>query len=260
MIKSIFIITCSLAAIVLTGCGNNNESSDTNNTIATTDSLVFTMDSIYRKGSGGTANEAEASIIYPNIATKGPLADSIQQYLRWAFRGANTARAGLDSFMREYESYANDMKLIGSEPHGWYYHAKANVYNAYKGLFTLSLSLEEYSGGAHGNYVTQIYLFDNKGKNLTWNDVIVPDGEKRLSPILQTYIAQHLELPPNTKVSDMGLLIIGETIPLSQYFRLSPAGLAVVYNPYEIAAYAVGSINFTIPYSQLKGILKPEYL
>ncbi|HAI82650.1 MAG TPA: hypothetical protein DCL43_03200, partial [Chitinophagaceae bacterium] len=79
MIKSIFIITCSLAAIVLTGCGNNNESSDTNNTVASTDSLVFTMDSIYRKGSGGTANEAEASIIYPNIATKGPLADSIQQ-------------------------------------------------------------------------------------------------------------------------------------------------------------------------------------
>ena len=57
------------------------------------------------------------------------------------------------------------------------------------------------------------------------------------------------------------------TSPLSRRARWARAGgtsrttgLAVFAAPEEIAPYAVGSVVFVIPYSELDGLLKPEYL
>jgi hypothetical protein len=38
----------------------------------------------------------------------------------------------------------------------------------------------------------------------------------------------------------------------------TPEGVHFFYNPYEIAAYARGPIELTIPYEELKGIIRKE--
>ncbi|HMX99739.1 MAG TPA: DUF3298 domain-containing protein [Agitococcus sp.] len=41
---------------------------------------------------------------------------------------------------------------------------------------------------------------------------------------------------------------------------LGEKGIIVKYQAYAIAAYAFGQPEFVVPYEQLKGIVKPEFL
>lgn len=50
--------------------------------------------------------------------------------------------------------------------------------------------------------------------------------------------------------NDVNYLPLPETPPY-----LTEKGMAFIYQPYEIAPYAVGSISFTIPYENLKPFL-----
>ena len=47
---------------------------------------------------------------------------------------------------------------------------------------------------------------------------------------------------------------------LSENYYLGKDGLILQYAEYEIGPYVVGLPRLTIPYSQLQGILKKEYL
>lgn len=61
-------------------------------------------------------------------------------------------------------------------------------------------------------------------------------------------------LPTSTAMS------IKDELPLPASFALTRQGLLMAYDYYEIASYADGVISYTIPYSKLKGILKPEFI
>ena len=138
-------------------------------------------------------------------------------------------------------------------------HNKHHILPVYKDLYTLSMFAYEYSGGAHGNYGTQLYQFTQAGNRLSWKDILLPDAEKAIQPLLQKAIAQHLEIPTTTPVAEMGLFIQNNTIPLAYSFALTEKGLRLIYNPYEIASYAVGMIDITIPYAALSNVVKTEY-
>ena len=45
----------------------------------------------------------------------------------------------------------------------------------------------------------------------------------------------------------------------NESFYLSDNGLVIYYQPYELSYYSRGFVEFTIPYSDLYGYLKPEY-
>lgn len=249
-------ITCMLALPLFVACGN--QSAEETSTTFAKDSLTYTMDSVgIRKGytSGDTA---EASIVYPIITTESALADTLRHYIQQNFRGAATAKAGLDSFIHEYESFAKEMEGVGPA-HGWAYQSKTILLPVYKDLYTLSSFSYEYSGGAHGNYGTSLIVFNKQGNKLTWNDVLQPKAEKALQPLLQKAIALHLQLPVTAAVSALGLLIDGNTIPLSASFALTDKGLRLIYTPYEIAPYSAGEIDIIIPYAELSNVVKKEY-
>jgi hypothetical protein len=216
------------------------------------------MDSVGIRKGYSSGDTAEASIVYPIITTQSALADTLRHYIQQNFRGAATAKAGLDSFIHEYESFAKEMEGVGPA-HGWAYQSKTTLLPVYKDLYTLSTFTYEYSGGAHGNYGTALFVFNKQGTKLSWNDILLPNGEEALQPLLQKAIALHLQLPTTTAVSALGLLIDGNTIPLSGSFALTDKGLRLIYTPYEIAPYSAGEIDIIIPYAELSNVLKKDY-
>ena len=250
------ILASILLLSLLSACGNKQQN-ETEKSAA--DSLSYTMDSVgIRKGypSGDTA---EASIVYPVIQGQSPLADTLRHYVQQNFRNATSAKAGLDSFIQEYESFAKEMEGIGPA-HGWAYQSKSTILPPYKSMYTLSSFAYEYTGGAHGNYGTVLRTFNQQGLTIHWKDILLANGESALQPILQQSIAQHLSLPASTPVAELGLLIEGNVIPLPQSFALTEKGLRLVYTPYEIAPYAVGEIDIIIAYKDLQAVIKQEYL
>lgn len=47
---------------------------------------------------------------------------------------------------------------------------------------------------------------------------------------------------------------------MNDNFALTKEGIKFIFNPYEIAPYAMGQQEFTIPYSALQAIAKPNGL
>lgn len=118
-------------------------------------------------------------------------------------------------------------------------------------LVTFSLFNNSYSGGAHNNFNTEYTVFDltNK-KKLTLNDVLKPVAKAKVLELLKSNNQSDL----TEYQTDLAAL------ELSENFYFGQSGLVFVYAPYEIAPWVFGMPELSVPYSELKDLIKPEYM
>ena len=117
--------------------------------------------------------------------------------------------------------------------------------------------VSDYSGGAHGNYVSTFLRLDLKNHvSLGLYDIINPSDTTKLLSVLQEHAAISLNLKSNESLSDY---LFEDKVPLTPNCYFSETGITFVYNPYEIAAYAAGQINIFIPFSAIKDILSASF-
>ena len=120
-----------------------------------------------------------------------------------------------------------------------------------KKVVSLRLDTSSYGGGAHGYYATTGITFDSEtGKELTLSDLGNVIDE------LEDYICNYIE---NSEYKDEVYPEYKTTVHddlNGDYTGWYMTGdkLVVVFNPYEIAAYASGQISIDIPLSELKGL------
>ena len=121
-----------------------------------------------------------------------------------------------------------------------------------------------YSGGAHPGTVQSAYNLDLvQQKKLCLEDVIQPEGEKVIRQIVQDDLERRFidgdTLMLYEEYTDTldGMLSYGS---MTQNWYMNQEGLVIYFNQYEIAPYAAGIIKVEIPYEDLVGILKEEYM
>jgi len=52
-------------------------------------------------------------------------------------------------------------------------------------------------------------------------------------------------------------LFVGtDQLPLPENVGIDSSGVTMLYNPYEVAPYAIGTIEYRIPYEQAEPLLK----
>ena len=111
----------------------------------------------------------------------------------------------------------------------------------------------EYTGGAHGTPFRQYFVFDREtGARLSLSDVVENPVEE-----LQAKVgAAFRELAEKTNFAfespeDLEHTV-ADGISYESPFYLSETGVVFYYAPYEIASYAEGFPEVTIPYSELE--------
>ena len=127
----------------------------------------------------------------------------------------------------------------------------------YKGSRFVTYEVETYTfqGGAHGSTVRYGVSFDRKTGNRL--KALKPSQTaRRLQPLLRrgvmSYFASSGQPVRERDLKNM-LFIYDSLIPLPAYSPyFTRRGVHFVYQQYEIAPYAAGIIEFTIPYSKLK--------
>jgi hypothetical protein len=67
-----------------------------------------------------------------------------------------------------------------------------------------------------------------------------------------------LNIKAGQSYEDAGYMFENEKFRLNGNYYFSVSGINFVYNPYEIASYAQGQIEFYIPYKALKPIIDPD--
>ncbi len=126
----------------------------------------------------------------------------------------------------------------------------------------LSVLFDDYSylGGAHGWTGRYGYVFDcSTGERITL-DTLSEDPQA-----LRAFLEEELLRQANSAEYALYYFFddYREYLPgllREDNWYLSDDGLVVIANPYEIAPYAVGRIDFTIPYDRLGWSLKEAYL
>ena len=120
-----------------------------------------------------------------------------------------------------------------------------------------------FAGTAHPNSSSAVVNFDLKnGKSLRLADLFLP-GSKYLQT-LATHCVQALEKEAKEQGSNGMLddpwIERGAAPDLKNYnsWTISKKGIEITFDPYQVAAYAAGPQHVSVPYSALKGIVKPD--
>ena len=198
--------------------------------------------------------------------------DSINQVINKAivyaaFEYENlTPQAAVDSFKNSYLKhykedimpfYQEDVKK--GEVSAWYnyeYTLNSKQTVALDSIWGYQLELISYEGGAHGSHTISYMNFSKAtGKQLQLEDVFVENYKEPLTVILLDALKDHLQVESIDELHEEGYLNWTDMYP-SKNFLLSPDGIKFYYNAYEIAPYAAGPTEITIPYESLKDILK----
>lgn len=179
-------------------------------------------------------------------------------------------RQAVDSFANKYaDDYIKNLSRFYQEDKGneqrrpWYeYHyvATTSVRQGREGRVSVYLiTFDYYEGGAHGINQQLTMNFDNKtGRLLTLDDIFVPGYEMRLNKILLKALRELVEAKDLRELHDKGYLYSMDMYA-SENFILDDEAITFVYNPYEIAPYALGSTELKIAYKALADILKDNY-
>ena len=126
----------------------------------------------------------------------------------------------------------------------------------------LSVTFDDttYMGGAHGWTGRTGYVFDVRtGARLTLED-LTDDPAGFRSALLESLTRQINSAEyAMYGVYDDYMDYLPGLIRESNWY-LGSEGLVILANPYEIAPYAAGRIDFTLPYSWLRWYVKEEYL
>jgi Protein of unknown function (DUF3298)/Deacetylase PdaC len=117
------------------------------------------------------------------------------------------------------------------------------------------------SGAAHPNSSSAVINYDVKaGKTLKLADLFNP-GAKYLQTI-SAYCIKDLKQRSKTKDSMLDDTSIANGAAADaknfQSWAITKKGLEITFDPYQVAAYAAGPQIVTVPYSDLKELIKPD--
>lgn len=115
---------------------------------------------------------------------------------------------------------------------------------------------EYYAGAVHGNYGTGFYNIDHRAKTLLReSDYFVEDYAAQLTKILQRRLLIGYKVKTLEELEEKEGISAADITP-NDNCSIGPKGLTYIYNPYEIAPYALGQITIFVPYEDLQPILR----
>lgn len=237
-------ISLSLAVlIVVFSCKDDTEISFTDTTIEKTENAKINI--TYPKAEG---NEKVADRI--NKTIENFLANEINMSEK------SDKNLSLDdaikAFDGEYKSFKKDFSDSTQE---WEAMIESEVnYDSGK---ILCITVNSYldTGGAHGNsHVTFLNFNKISGELLKTKDIITDaEGFKKMA--IPYFEKATKPISNDEEVQDM---FFGEAFQLPENIGFNEKGVILLYNIYEIASYAQGVTEFTIPYSEAKPFLNIE--
>jgi hypothetical protein len=129
-------------------------------------------------------------------------------------------------------------------------------------LISIEFDVDSYSSGAaHPNSSSAVLNYDVKtGKALKLADLFNP-GAKYIQSI-SAYCIKDLKSQSKSKDSmlDDQTIQSGAGPDAQNYdsWTITKKGLKIIFDPYQVAAYAAGPQSVVVPYSALKDLIKPD--
>jgi hypothetical protein len=164
---------------------------------------------------------------------------------------AATIQEAIESFTNGYFELK---KIYPDETIGW--EAKINGMITYEDNELLTIELKSYlfTGGAHGYGSTNFLNFDKK-KAKEMNDWDLFKDKDGFEKYAETQFRLQHNIPANQPINSTGFMFEDDHFYLPENIGFTGEGLKLLYNQYEVASYADGLIELTLPYKEIQKFL-----
>lgn len=168
----------------------------------------------------------------------------------------------VEKYISEYREleplYEQDLKDNAESAGAWYSyyrHVAGHVQLCTPEVLVYRVDYEEYTGGAHGNYLTTFLNLDLKTLcPLRLDDIFAPEYQEPLTTLLWEQLAENIGVSTRQEAEDLGYGSTGELTP-TENFCLGHEGITFHYNIYEIAPYVMGATEITLPWQRISHLL-----
>lgn len=176
----------------------------------------------------------------------------------------------LDEFVDEHLMYIKELQEDAKENNEEFTQApmyawskKPELLPTFNNLAQVVVYSDIYMGGAHGMQNAEYLIFDmDLESQIRLHDVVKKNKESEFFELahkaFKHYLKTELELKSAREIKEYE-----ETwaFALPENFYFGDSGLKLIYQPYEMGAYAQGFIELTLPYDgQLSDMVKQQYL
>jgi len=184
----------------------------------------------------------------------------INEYVDATFREALKSRLPEPNSMAPFpdlaESFLEGYKLFNMEfpesDAAWYLELKGDSSILTDEYFTAIVKDNDFMGGAHPNSYTTIQSFDlEDGKRI---DILSRYDSASVYQMAEAEFRTIHQIPDSIGLNDAGMMFENGNFALPENMGLSPNGLLLYYNSYEVASYATGPTKIHIPYSKLESV------
>ncbi|MGB5610753.1 DUF3298 domain-containing protein [Eudoraea sp.] len=202
----------------------------------------------------------EVSIEVPNALGNNKLAKSINRALQEEVISkltfddeinAETIQEAIESFTNGYFELK---KIYPDETIGW--QAKINGMITYEDNELLTIELQSYlfTGGAHG-YGSTNFLNFNKKRGKEMDDWELFKDKEGFEQYAETQFRLQHNIPVNKPINSTGFMFEKDHFYLPENIGFTEKGIKLLYNQYEVASYADGPIELTLPYKDIQKFL-----
>ena len=174
--------------------------------------------------------------------------------IRYSHRHGTT---NLPSSLKEYiNKLCDTYKAEDEEFHlNRFDHLSGHFEYGLNGVINYILTEDYFGGGAHPTSNTTILCFnEDTGELITTDRLVVDSCRHKLMDKLTTRLMENVGAPDIDSLRSLGYLDMSNMF-ISDNFKLGADSISFLYNPYDIAPYALGSTTISFAYDELKGII-----
>lgn len=156
-----------------------------------------------------------------------------------------------ENFLSDYREAADNF----TEEPPWEAYVNENVFLRNDTIISIGISMEIFSGGAHGYKNLTFLNFDPlTGERLTNNDIFEPGFQA----FVEERFRREQKIPEGENINSTGFWFEDDSFHLPENIGFAEDKLILVYNAYEIAAYAAGDLVMEIPLEEARPFIKIE--
>ncbi|ARS35415.1 DUF3298 and DUF4163 domain-containing protein [Pontibacter actiniarum] len=267
--------TLALCSLIFSSCQSNTEKQEAEAPVQEQQPLTFRSETVTRQsGLCGQNADGCATAEVKAITAEGgaqSLRDSLntfmaQQLLQMQMgqdpdqevqQSGNPAVTLAETFIRDQEEYLADLEGEVPATAAWTLNVAVNPIYQSDRFVTLRQEYSSYTGGAHGNSYFSLQTFDRQGNRVHLTEMVTDTTQ--LLQLAEREVRRKYDFPEGQSLTEAGLFVEDEKLPLPQEAGLTDKGLLLLYNSYEIGPYSMGMTEVTLPYAQIGNLLKPIY-
>jgi hypothetical protein len=203
----------------------------------------------------------KVSVVYYNPSdTPAYLNDSILKYTKlllaswFDVKGNFDLNASVKAHFGEYSKQVAENNLPGRNN---VFDLKIFPEEVYQNKHIISLAYNwiVYEGGAHNNFGKFCFVIDKKTGSKVSYETLIKGHETEFLSIAETEFKALSGIKEDKEMYDL-YQFKNDKFHLVDNFEFTASGIVFCYNPYEIAPYALGLIELTLPYEKVESLLK----